>query len=94
MLLLVPANIFSFFPLFPAIMKVCCGAVKTIKGAVAFFVAFFFAVALVRLVVDIFRLSTGCAQDDSICIAFAVGLGLGVVVLLFITLRMLRRKMV
>ena len=73
-------------------MKVCCGAVKTIKGAVAFFVAFFFAVALVRLVVDIFRLGTGCAQDDSICIAFAVGLG--VVVLLFITLRMLRRKMV
>ena len=73
-------------------MKVCCGAVKTIKGAVAFIVAFFFAVALVRLVVDIFRLGTGCAQDDSICIAFVVGLG--VVVLLFITLRMLRRKMV
>ena len=92
MLLLVLANIFSFFPLFPAIMKVGCGAVKTIKGAVAFFVAFFFAVALVRLVADIFRIGTGCARDDSICIAVVVGLG--VVVLLFITLTMLRRKMV
>ena len=88
MLLLVLANIFSFFPLFPAIMKVCCGAVKTIKGAVAFF----FAVALFRLVVEIFRFGTFCAQDDSICIPYAVGLG--VVVLLLITLRMLRRKMV
>ena len=92
MLLLVLANIFSFFPLFPAIMKVCCGAVKTIKGAVALAVAFFFAVALFRLVVEIFRFGTGCAQDDSICIALVVGLGVGVPV--FITLRMLRRKMV
>ena len=88
MLLLVLANIFSFFPLFPAIMKVCCGAVKTIKGAVAFFFAF----ALFRLVVEIFRFGTGCAQDDSKCIAFVVGLGVGVLVL--ITLMMLRRKMV
>ena len=73
-------------------MKVCCGAVKTIKGAVAFFVFFFFAVALVRLVADIFRIGTGCARDDSICIAVVVGLVVGVPML--IALIMLQRKMV
>ena len=88
MLLLVLANIFSFFPLFPAIMKVCCGAVKTIKGTLAFCLV----VALFNLVIGIFRFGTGCAQDDSNCIAGGVCLGVGV--LLFITLRMLRRKMV
>ena len=69
-------------------MKVCCGAVKTIKGAVTLVLA----IALFRLVVEIFRLGTGCAQDDSHCIAYVVGLGVGVLVL--ITLWMLRRKMV
>ena len=92
MLLVVLANIFSFFPLFPAIMKVCCGAVKTIKGAAALAVAFFFAFALFRLVVDISRFGTGCAQDYSICIVFVVGLVVGVPML--IILWMLQRKMV
>ena len=70
-------------------MKFCCGAVKTIKGAVA---PFGLVVALFNLVIGIFRLGAGCAQDDSICITYVVGLGVGVLVL--ITLWMLRRKMV
>ena len=69
-------------------MKVCCGAVKTIKGAVAFC----FGVALFKLVTEIFRFGTRCAQDDSNCIAGGIGLGVGI--LLFITLRILQRKMV
>ena len=80
MLLLVLANIFSFFPLFPAIMKVCCGAVKTIKGAVALSLG----VALICLVAEISRFGT-------YGFAGVVGSGVGV---LFIILWMLQRKMV
>ena len=67
-------------------MKVCCGAVKTIKGAVAFCLV----VALFNLVIGIFRFGVDCEQVG--CIGGGVGLGVGVLVL--ITLRMLRRKMV
>ena len=62
-------------------MKVCCGAVKTIKGAVALFLG----VALFSLVAQICRFGT---------LGIAGGVGLGVGVLLFIILRMLQRKMV
>ena len=69
-------------------MKVCCGVVKTIKGALALCLG----VALFWKVTEIFRFGTRCVQDDSNCIVGGVGLGVGI--LLFITLRILRRKMV
>ena len=76
-------------------MKLCCSAVKTIKGAVAFL----FIIVTICLVLElfygvgeIFSFGTNCAQDDSYCIYGGVGLGAGVLV--SITLMMLRRKMV
>ena len=87
-IIIISTSYFSFFPLFPAVMKVCCGAVKTIKGALAFCLV----VALFNQVIGIFRFGVDCEQVGSNCIGGGVGVGVGV--LLLITLRMLRRKMV
>lgn len=66
-------------------MKLCCGSVRTIKGAIALFTF----CSILYPVFQLIRIGLACGQDVTNCIV--AGIAAGVFVVLLITVRILKR---